>query len=52
MNRVSNVYDLMISNVMLPQFVEYFLGEAIYAMGKHDKNHTQNSNQFYDWKLD
>lgn len=54
MARASNVYDLLISKVMLPQFIEYFLGEALYVVNKNSKNSSTNNRieSIYDWRLD
>lgn len=52
MNRVSNVYDLVVSRVILPQFVEYFLGEALYVINKNKLEASGNTALSYDWKLD
>lgn len=51
MTRVSNVYDLVISRAMLPQFVEYFLGEALYAIVRRSTS-SAVGDPSYDWKLD
>lgn len=52
MNRVSTVYDLILSKVMLPQFVEYFLGQALYVIRENINQLNKTQERFYDWKLD
>lgn len=41
MSRVSDVYDLVIAKTPLPQFIEYFLGEALF-MVRRNTNKIEN----------
>ena len=34
MRKVSYVYDLIIANAILPPFIHYFLGDAIYRVSR------------------
>lgn len=49
LNKASMVYELAISGVKLPQFIDYFLGEALYLVYKSSR---QLGNSTYDWRLE
>ena len=44
------MYELALSATKLPQFIDYFLGEALYLVYKSSRQ-TQ-SGSAYDWKLE
>lgn len=52
MSRVSNVYDLLVSKTSLPQFIEYFLGQALFIIRKESQISFGNDEKHYDWKLE
>lgn len=63
MNKISKIYDLVLAHISLPDFVEYFLGEAVYILNDSLKNskksHTNEDNQAIkmlntrmSWKLE
>ena len=49
MNKISYIYDLVLAKVKLPDFVEYFLGDALYKVKAQQRNDSLDS---FDWKLD
>ena len=53
MNKISYIYDLLLAKVKLPDFVEYFLGNALYKVKAQQRESIKNDNfDSFDWKLD
>lgn len=52
MNKISYIHDLMIAKIELPEFIEYFLGDALYKLRKNEESSRFKASDEFDWKLD
>lgn len=53
MNKISYIYDLLLAKIKLPDFVEYFLGDALYKVKVQQRESAKKDTlDEFDWKLD